>query len=83
MLDLQTYGQYREFLLYATVLFGLLSLAIKDNLNYIVSVRPADAPIATTQTLLMLLATTTLGVACCIRPGSSSCPRRVSTSCCP
>lgn len=63
MLDVQTYGQYREFLLYATILVGLFSLAIKDNLNYVVPRRPHDAPTAVTQTVGLLLLTTTAGLA--------------------
>jgi len=63
MLDVQTYGQYREFLLYATILASFFGLAIKDNLIYTIPRRPADAHLATTQTLGLLLLTTSLGSA--------------------
>lgn len=63
LLDVEAYGQYREFMLYATVAVSVLSLAIKDNLNYFVSVRPEDAARATSQTLAMLLLLSGLGAA--------------------
>ena len=62
MLDVETYGQYREFLLYATVLAMFFGLAIKDNLIYMIPRRPERADVATTQTAAMLLATTTVGL---------------------
>jgi O-antigen/teichoic acid export membrane protein len=63
LLDVQAYGQYREFMLYASVLVSFLSLAIKDNLNYFVSVRPQDALVVTSHTLAMLLIMSVLGSA--------------------
>lgn len=62
LLDVTTYGQYREFLLYATVLVAVLALAIKDNLMYLIPRRPSDAETATSQTIGMLLVTSTLGL---------------------
>lgn len=62
MLDVHTYGQYREFLLYATVLATLLGLAIKDNLTYTIPRYPERAAAATTQTVAMLLAMTVVGL---------------------
>ena len=61
MLDIETYGQYREFLLYSGVLISLFVLAIKENLIFIIPRHPAAAHAATTQTVGMLLLTTTLG----------------------
>lgn len=61
MLDVTTYGQYREFLLYATILAGLLSLAIKENLSYTIPRRPADAQLAITHTVGLLFLTTVFG----------------------
>ena len=62
MLDVETYGEYREFLLYSTILASLFALDIRSNLNFIVSKRPLDAPLATSQTLCMLLLTTSVGL---------------------
>jgi O-antigen/teichoic acid export membrane protein len=62
MLDVTTYGQYREFLLYATVLVAILALAIRDNLMYVVPRQPESAETAVSQTIGMLLVTSTLGM---------------------
>jgi O-antigen/teichoic acid export membrane protein len=62
MLDVSTYGQYREFLLYATVLVAILALAIRDNLMYVVPRQPESAEAAVSQTIGMLLVTSTLGM---------------------
>ena len=62
MLDVETYGQYREFLLYATVLAMFFGLAIKDNLIYTIPRHPKRADVATSQTAAMLLVTTTVGL---------------------
>lgn len=62
MLDVSTYGQYREFLLYATVLVAILALAIRDNLMYVVPRQPESAETAVSQTIGMLLVTSTLGM---------------------
>lgn len=61
MLDIETYGQYREFLLYSGVLISLFVLAIKENMIFVIPRYPAMAPAATTQTVGMLLATSALG----------------------
>ena len=63
MLDIETYGQYREFLLYALILASVLGLSIKDNLIYTIPRHPDRGAAATTQTVGMLLTTTTLGLA--------------------
>lgn len=62
MLDVQTYGEYREFLLYTTIAASLLGLAIKDNINYMVSRQPQAAQVVVSQTLWMLLLTTSVGL---------------------
>lgn len=62
MLDVSTYGQYREFLLYATVLVAILALAIRDNLMYVVPRQPESAEAAVSQTIGMLLVTSSLGM---------------------
>lgn len=62
MLDVSTYGQYREFLLYATVLVAILALAIRDNLMYVVPRQPESAETAVSQTIGMLLVTSALGM---------------------
>lgn len=62
MLDVHTYGQYREFLLYATVLVTLLGLSIKDNLTYTIPRYPDKSAAATTQTVAMLMATSVVGL---------------------
>lgn len=62
MLDVSTYGQYREFLLYATVLVAILALAIRDNLMYVVPRQPESAETAVSQTIGMLLVTSSLGM---------------------
>jgi O-antigen/teichoic acid export membrane protein len=62
LLDVQTYGEYREFLLYAMLLASLLGLSIKENLLYFIPRYPARADVITTQTIGMLLLTTTVGL---------------------
>lgn len=63
MLDVETYGKYREFLLYSMVLASILGLAIKDNLIYSIPRHPEKTPQAASQTIAMLLITTLSGLA--------------------
>jgi len=63
LLDIETYGHYREFLLYSSVLISLFVLAIKDNLIYIIPKHHDRAQIATSQTVGMLMVTTVIGTA--------------------
>lgn len=63
LLDVESYGHYREFLLYSSVLISLFSLAIKDNLIFIIPKYPDRAQAATSQTVGMLVATTVFGSA--------------------
>lgn len=62
ILDVESYGQYREFLLYSAVLISVLGLAIKDNLIYIVPKHPDRAAIAASHTANMLLVMTLAGL---------------------
>jgi O-antigen/teichoic acid export membrane protein len=62
VLDVQEYGQYREFLLYASVLVMILGLAIKDNLIFTIPRHPEKAAVAASQTANMLLVTTAAGL---------------------
>lgn len=63
LLDVGSYGQYREFMLYSAILITLFGLAIKDNLIYIVPKYPDRASVAVSQTINMLLVTTIVGLA--------------------
>lgn len=63
LLDVDSYGQYREFILYSLVLISICGLAIKDNLIYIVPKYPERAAIAASQTANMLLVATLVGLA--------------------
>lgn len=61
LLDMEAYGQYREFILYSSVLISFFVLAIKENLIYFIPRYPEKADIATSQSIGMLVVTSVIG----------------------
>lgn len=63
ILDVEAYGQYREFVLYAMLLATVLSFGVSGNLLYFIPKDPANERVFCNQSILFLLATTTVGLA--------------------
>jgi O-antigen/teichoic acid export membrane protein len=62
VLDVEAYGQYREFVLYAMLLATVLSFGISGNLLYFIPKDPANEKVLCTQSILFLFVTTFTGL---------------------
>ncbi len=60
--DLHAYGQYREFMLYAILLSGLIEFTVNKNLIYFIPKYPESERQSVTHTALLILITTTFGL---------------------
>ncbi len=62
ILDLKTYGQYREFMVYAGLAVSFVSFGIKSNLLYFISKDPKNKSIFITNTIYLLLIFSVIGL---------------------
>lgn len=62
LLDMRTYGQYREFLLYAMLFLNFLGFGIRSNLLYFIPKDPLKEKFYITNTTIFLLITSTVGI---------------------
>ena len=62
ILDIRSYGQYREFMVYAMLLFNFLGFAINSNLLYFIPKYPEKETKCVTQTALYMLTSSLMGI---------------------
>jgi O-antigen/teichoic acid export membrane protein len=60
--DIRSYGQYREFVLYALMISGVIEFSINTNLIYFIPKYPGRERQSVTHTTLLILAASTLGL---------------------
>ena len=62
ILDVKTYGQYREFLVYSGLVIAFVSFGIKSNLLYFISKDPKNKSFFVTNTIYLLLLFSVVGL---------------------
>ena len=60
--DVKTYGQYREFILYAMIFSTFLAFSINSNLLYFIPKNPNKEKITITHTALFMLTISSFGI---------------------
>jgi O-antigen/teichoic acid export membrane protein len=60
--DVHAYGQYREFVLYATLIAGLMAFAVNTNLIYFIPKYPNREKQSVTHTAFLILITSSIGL---------------------
>jgi O-antigen/teichoic acid export membrane protein len=60
--DMHSYGQYREFMLYAVLLSGLIEFTVNKNLIYFIPKYPATERESVTNTTFFMFVTSTFGL---------------------
>ncbi len=61
--DMRSYGQYREFVIYAMLLSGLIGFGVNTNLLYFIPKHPGKERQSVTNTTLLILIASFIGIA--------------------
>ncbi|MEO8400110.1 MAG: oligosaccharide flippase family protein [Ignavibacteriaceae bacterium] len=62
LLDIETYGQYREFIVYSSLILAFMSFGIKSNLLYFISKNPTKRNSFLTNTVYLLFIFSLVGL---------------------
>ena len=62
ILDVKTFGEYREFMVYSSLILAFTSFGIKSNLLYFISKDPKNKSIFVTNTVYLLLIFSIVGI---------------------
>ena len=62
ILDVKDYGQYKEFIIYSSLILAFISFSVKSNLLYFVSKDPQNESVYVTNTVFLLFLFSTIGL---------------------